>query len=69
MDWTALMARLKDRGWTQVALAQRLGVSQSTLSDLHRGDVKDPRYSLAARLIDLDATAEVAPVADAKAAA
>lgn len=67
MQWKNLLADLKSRGWTQVQIAARVGVSQSTISELSRGEVKDPSYGLGRALEDLHASGEL-PAAEAKAA-
>lgn len=46
MDWKALLAELKERGWTQLLLASELGVSQSSISDLSNGKTTNPSYTL-----------------------
>lgn len=53
MDWKALLAELKERGWTQLLLAAELGVSQSSISDLSNGKTTNPSYSLGRGLHDL----------------
>lgn len=45
MDWPALLETLKTRGWTQVLLAKRIGIAQSAVSALSRGETKDPAHS------------------------
>lgn len=56
VDWTELLKRLKDRGWTQTQIADHVGAAQSTISELSNGKAKEPRYSVAAALIALDAS-------------
>lgn len=58
MEWTELILRLRSRGWTQVLLAERVGTQQSVISDLSRGATRDPRYSLASALVELDTSGE-----------
>ena len=60
MKWSAVIERLRSRGWTQVQIAERVGTQQSVISDLSRDLVKDPRYSMAAALIALDESGETA---------
>lgn len=45
MNWPAILETLRERGWTQALLSERLGIAQSALSDLKRGDTKDPKHS------------------------
>lgn len=61
MDWMALIKRLTDRGWLQTQIAVRVGAQQSTISELGSGNIKEPRYTLAKALIDLDASKERPP--------
>ncbi len=61
MNWIELLARLKDRGWTQVQIAAHVRATQSTISELGSGKAKEPRYSVATALIALDAS-QVKPV-------
>lgn len=58
MDWTALIKRLNARGWLQAQIAERVGATQSTISELLNGKTGDPRYSVAAALIALDESEE-----------
>lgn len=46
MDWKQLLARLAAGGLTQVVIAERCGVAQSTISALSRGETKAPGYEL-----------------------
>ena len=66
MDWTALIRRLNARGWLQTQIAERVGATQSTISELLNGKTGEPRYSVAAALIALDESGEVAPRAALK---
>jgi transcriptional regulator with XRE-family HTH domain len=59
--WIDLLKRLKDRGWTQTQIADHVGATQSTISELSQGKAKEPRYSVASALIALDAS-QVKPV-------
>lgn len=68
MDWKRLIKELNDAGHTQVAIAERCEVSQSTVSDLARGASKSPSYQFGAALAAMHA--ELAPTpAPAKQAA
>lgn len=46
MDWKQLLARLTAAGLTQIVIADRCGVAQSTISALVRGETKSPSYEL-----------------------
>ncbi len=59
MDWKNLLARLAAAKLTQVQIAERCGVSQSTISDLARGATKSPGFELGMKLREL--LAEVPP--------
>lgn len=63
MNWPALLKRLKKRGWLQTQIAEHLGTSQSYISDLSRGDIADPRYTIAAALLAMDAARLMPPAA------
>ncbi len=53
MDWSQLLADLKERGWTQQELAVRLGLSQSSVSALATGDTKNPAFKTGAALMEI----------------
>ena len=61
MDWTELIKRLQTRGWLQVQIAERVGATQSTISELLNGKTGEPRYSVAAALIEIDRAEEAPP--------
>jgi transcriptional regulator with XRE-family HTH domain len=61
MDWTELIKRLQTRGWLQVQIADRVGATQSTISELLNGKTGEPRYSVAAALIEIDRAEEAPP--------
>lgn len=61
MDWTELIKRLQTRGWLQVQIAERVGATQSTISELLNGKTCEPRYSVAAALIEIDRAEEAPP--------
>jgi len=46
MDWKNLIAELRQRGWTQKLLADEIGISQSSVSDLSTGTTQSPAYSV-----------------------
>lgn len=62
MNWTSLIADLRARGWTQAALADRLGCKQPTISDLANGKITNPSYELGARLVEIHATPPAPPI-------
>ena len=71
MDWKTLLKELKDAGQTQVLIAARCGVSQSSVSELSRGDIKSPSFDFGTKLLQMHAEligAEPAP-SDQRAAA
>lgn len=54
MDWKPVIAQVRAKqGLTQPQLAKLVGCSQACISDLVRGRVKEPRYSLGMRLLEL----------------
>lgn len=58
MNWIDLLEELRRRGWTQARLSERLGISQSAVSELQAGKIKDPRHSTGAALERLHASGE-----------
>jgi predicted transcriptional regulator len=50
MDWQKFMAELQAFGLTQKQIADACEVGQATISDLARGDTKDPKDSLGQKL-------------------
>jgi len=53
MDWQNLISDLAQAGMTQAQIAQRVGVTQSLISELSTGKAAEPRYGLAMKLIRL----------------
>lgn len=53
MDWKNLISELTQAGMTQAQIAQRVGVTQSLVSELFTGKAAEPRYGLAMKLIRL----------------
>ncbi len=54
MDWKTVITQAQARnGLTQTRLAQQVGCSQASITDLLRGRTREPRYSLGQRLLDL----------------
>lgn len=53
MDWKDILRQLRERGWTQQLLADRVGASQSAISDLSSGKTKDPAHSIGRALVEL----------------
>lgn len=50
MNWQTILKDLKDRGWTQAQLSEHIGVVQSAISDLSRGEAEDPKFSTGSAL-------------------
>ena len=61
MNWTKLLADLATAGMTQTEIAAECGVSQSTISDLSRGEIKAPSFELGSKLVALHAHRAPAP--------
>jgi predicted transcriptional regulator len=55
MDWQRLVLDIQGAGLTQTEIAVRTESSQASISDLLRGKVRDPRWSLGERLRALHA--------------
>lgn len=53
MDWTSLLKDLATAGLSQTRIAELCGSSQTTISDLSRGHVKNPSYRIGAALMVL----------------
>jgi len=53
MDWTRLIADLTGAGMTQAEIAEACGCTQSSISDLWRGETKSPNFDLGSRLVQL----------------
>lgn len=53
MDWKQLIKDLSDAGLTQMQIADRCGVAQSTVSDLGRGVSNSPSFQLGSKLLEL----------------
>ena len=53
MNWPHLIQSLVAAGLTQKQIASEVGCGQSTISDLLRGDAKDPRMSTGTALLSL----------------
>jgi predicted transcriptional regulator len=51
MNWQLLVNELMAAGVTQVELAQECGCSQSSISDIRKGDIKHPRFDIGAALV------------------
>lgn len=74
MDWKTVITQVLARhGLTQPQLAKLVGCSQACISDLVRGRVREPRYSLGLHLIELTksdaASRHLAPAASGNHAA
>lgn len=53
MNWTNIITKLSDAGVTQKEIAQHCGCGQSTISEILRGEIKNPAYSIGSKLISL----------------
>jgi len=55
MDWTNLLSELKEARVPQKEIAEFCGCSQSTISELSRGEIKEPAHSTGEKLIKFHA--------------
>lgn len=53
MNWKKITADLAARGVTQKTIADYCNCGQSTISDISRGEIGNPAYSIGKALIDL----------------
>lgn len=54
MDWKSVIFKAQaEHGLTQVQIAERVGCTQTCISDLYRGKTADPLYTVGAKLIQL----------------
>lgn len=51
--WPKIIELIQTKGLTQKAIAQRVGVDQSTICRLSDGRAPEPRFSVGRALIDL----------------
>ena len=58
MNWPQVIRDLRENGWTQLLLASRLGMPQSTLSELLNQKTVEPRYSVGLQMLELLASGE-----------
>ena len=68
MDWKKLLSELRAKGWTQQLIANRVGASQASVSDLYRGKTTNPTYELARSIELLHESGELPVASEAKAA-
>jgi predicted XRE-type DNA-binding protein len=61
MDWKQMLADLKQRGWTQKQIAELVGASQPSISDLASGKTVDPAHSIGKALEALHESKAPAP--------
>ena len=62
MNWTKIIFELTDRakgGITQTELAKRCGCSQATISDLLRGEIRKPSFTIGQKLVALHAAMKI----------
>lgn len=55
MDWNKIVAEIKETGLTQAQIADAIGVSAGTLSEICSGKVSEPKWSRGDALIALHA--------------
>jgi len=53
MDWTKIISELSAKGVTQKAMADRAQCGQSTISEISRGEIRNPAYSIGKAILDL----------------
>ena len=51
--WQAILEKLKEKGWSQTAIAEHCNVSQTAINLINIGATRDPRHSLGENLIKL----------------
>ena len=56
MDWNKIVSEIKESGMTQASIAEAIGVSVGTLSELCSGKVSEPKWSKGDALLSLHAT-------------
>jgi transcriptional regulator len=56
---------LMDRGWRQEQIADHCRTCQSSISGLHRGVTKEPRYTLALAILQMVESEITPPVKNA----
>lgn len=52
MLWFEIESIMKVKGYNQTTLAKKMGVSQSVLSELKRGNIKKPSFELMCKVAD-----------------
>lgn len=60
--WPQIIKLLKESGFSQQTLAERVGVDQSTICRLGDGRAPEPRYSVGTRLIEMAGGCDVLKV-------
>lgn len=68
MDWKIIIAGISDAGLTQKQIAERVQCGQSTISELARGEIGNPSYSIGKGLLELHASIRPTELADKDAA-
>lgn len=53
MDWNKIISDIKSSGLTQEQIADAIGVSVGTLSELYNGKVTEPKWSRGDALLQL----------------
>jgi len=52
MLWLKIEKFMKEKGLNQTALAKEIGISQSVLAELKRGNIKKPSFDLVCKIAD-----------------
>jgi transcriptional regulator with XRE-family HTH domain len=55
MDWNKIVAEIKETGLTQAQIADAIGVSAGTLSEICSGKVSEPKWSRGDALLAIHA--------------
>jgi predicted transcriptional regulator len=64
MDWKTIITDIKTAlGFTQVQIANKVGCSQVSISELENGVTKEPRYSVGRQLVSMHKRAKRKQVA------
>jgi transcriptional regulator with XRE-family HTH domain len=69
MNWIKIISELSAAGATQKEMADRCFCGQSTISEISRGEIKNPAYSIGRSLIDLHSEIVGRPIPEEKKAA
>lgn len=53
MNWTLIISEISDAGVSQAEMAKRCKCGQSTISEIYRGEIKNPSFSIGNELVAL----------------